>query len=703
MKVVIVSLVVATCSSVRCKERLMGEQDFAADALVSTNSESLNAQVGEPALFKTMEAIPTSGSATPSTAEPSSGGDGSASLAADTAATSPPMEKRPRGRSPLSVFSPGSVFIPTANTFFTEKKVRSYFIEHDTYYGGVFIPAGSTLRQAEYDVRCSAQDCINLNVMTPEQIAQVHDKILNRGNEISRLDPQNYMAQRGSAQRQVWRWSFLGDDLPIPPENIDLYRAAGVSIIPTLQADNPAYRDQRFPGNGPCMTADITDEFDSAFGYSRLYFDWVTRLVTTYADIMPMITIENEVDQDGNTWCEPTGVRAGYRKMVVTAKYAIQQAGVNVLVADSGMMGDSWIRLTLVDLVAERAAIVEHGQPVPPELEHQILELISQIATEIPLTQAGDVDWAAIENATTKMNTLPMQNAREVIRLLNADVIDPDLGEPVLDVYNFHYHQTSSAMPAVAQYIPRVFDTNGSPLINNEMGLLADQDNKTLASNNTSLLEFTEFMPVSSYFPTGEIEGTGGVEAFGARVPIPPREELLATEDLVKKFIHAFGNGVSDVTYFGFNGRDRKSSIYHVLGGQPYDFFKYEWIDFASSITEDKIIVPQNFRAILNLRALFDRTILSTAHNVAEPVESYKFELPHKTVTVWWVQAYVSNIGLILDVDVSAQIAAGAHFYDMEGFEIAPQAGKIQVGFSPIFAERMLFPGDPLPAAPTLP
>ncbi len=687
VKMVIACLVLAMCSSIR------GE-----DVLVCTSSERLNTEAGEHTPYTDMEASTLSEKAVPSSTEHSSVGGESASLETGLVAAAPPVKKWTRGRSPLSVFTPGAVFMPTATTFYTEKKITSAVLQSDTYIGGVLVPAGAFVQQAEYKTVCTPPDCISLYVLTPEQNAQIHDEVLNRGIEVSRLDPQNYLAQRGSSQRHVWKWSLMGDGLPIPLADVDLYRAAGVSIIPTLQADNPAYRDPTYPGNGSCLTADITDVFDPAFGYSPSYFDWVMRLVTAYADIMPIIVIENEVDQDGNTWCEPVGVREGYRKMVVTAKYAIRQAGVDVLVADSGMMGGSWIRMALVDLVAERAAIVKLGQTPPPEMEQQILELISQKYTEIPLTTGGDVDWTAIENAAASMNTPSMQNAREIIRLLNADVIDPDLGEPALDVYNFHYHQTSSSVPALAQYIRRVFDTDGSPLINNEMGLLADQDNKTLAANHTSLLAFTEFLPVSSYFPTGEIEARGGAVAFGTLVPIAPREELLATEDLVKKFIHAFGNGVSDVTYFGFNGRDRKSTTYHVRDGQPYDFFKYEWIDFASSITEDKIIVPQNFRAVLNVRALFDGRILSTSHSITGSVESYEFQLQHKTVTAWWMQAYVSNIGLSFDVDVSAQIAAGARFYDMEGFELTPQNGKIQVGLAPVFSERMHFQGTAVPA-----
>jgi len=65
------------------------------------------------------------------------------------------------------------------------------------------------------------------------------------------------------------------------------------------------------------------------------------------------------------------------------------------------------------------------------------------------------------------------------------------------------------------------------------------------------------------------------------------------------------------------------------------------------------------------------------------------------------VQSYVNNIGLCSDVDVSAQIAAGAIFYDMEGFEITPQNGTIPVGFAPVFAERLHFPGGSIPATST--
>jgi len=343
--------------------------------------------------------------AAPSITEPSSGRGGSASLAAGPVAASPLVGQWPWGRSPLSVFSPGAVFMPTPTTFFTQKQVSSEVLGQDTYFGDVLVPAGAFVQQAEYATLCTAPGCMNLNVLTPEQNAQIHDEVLNRGIEVSRLDPQNYLVQCDSAQRHVWKWSLMGDGLPMSPEVADQYRAAGVSIIPTLQAENPAYRDPTYPGTGPCMTADITNAFDPAFGYSPSYFDWVTRLVTAYADIMPMIVIENEVDQDGNTWCESAGVREGYRKMVVTAKYAVRQAGANVLVADSGMMGGDWIRLALVDLVAERAAIVNAGQTPSAELEHQILELISQKYTAIPLTTAGDVDWAAIESGAAGTDT----------------------------------------------------------------------------------------------------------------------------------------------------------------------------------------------------------------------------------------------------------------------------------------------------------
>ncbi|MFQ5425018.1 MAG: hypothetical protein ACE5F9_13705, partial [Phycisphaerae bacterium] len=61
--------------------------------------------------------------------------------------------------------------------------MSSGVLSEDTYYGGVLVPAGAFVRQAEYAVACSAPECMNLYVLTPEQNAQIHDEVLNRGGE----------------------------------------------------------------------------------------------------------------------------------------------------------------------------------------------------------------------------------------------------------------------------------------------------------------------------------------------------------------------------------------------------------------------------------------------------------------------------------------------------------------------------------------
>ena len=88
-------------------------------------------------------------------------------LAADRAAAAP-VASSTQSRSPLTVLSPGVVFIPAAPSFFSEKQVQAGNIGQDTYIGGVFVPAGAYVRQAEYASVCSAPDCITLQTLTPQ-------------------------------------------------------------------------------------------------------------------------------------------------------------------------------------------------------------------------------------------------------------------------------------------------------------------------------------------------------------------------------------------------------------------------------------------------------------------------------------------------------------------------------------------------------
>ncbi len=600
---------------------------------------------------------------------------------------------------PVSVFTMSSVYPQHAPgaTFFTGKKTQNFTPTQDTWFGGFLVPAGTTVKVSQYSNSCDTLPCISL---APGQLSNAdatafNQAVLTRSDgTASRLDIAQYLGQSGAASREVWRWSVLGDSLPNTSEDVALMRAANLKLMPTISADRADLRHPGFPldAGRACVPFDLQDTFDERFGYSELYFDWVTSLLNLYGDVMPVLIIENEVDQDGNTWCEPLGVRDGYAKMVITAKYAVRQAGSSTRIADSGMMGGSWARMTFLDLMEQRQAIIADGGTPPAALDDEILEVGSQFTTVIPVTNTGDVDWDAVDAAVPDIELVPsVINAREVVRLLNSEVVDPDLGEPALDVFNFHHHDASGAVSSIVGYIRKAFAKGGEPLINNEMGLVRKSVfDKTLGAGNTEILNRTQFVPLSPLTLNGEIEQTGGVTALGHFGTLTRQREI-ATGELIKKLVIHFANGVRTVSYFGFNGGAdddayTRTALAGVDGAAEDQYFLLPGMNYSSVLSNDHLPVAPNIRALLNLKDLFDSPVLSSTHAVVGLLESYEFTLVDKRIVAAWVPAYQANIGQSAQVNVAAEIAAGCSFYDLEGFDIVPDAqNEITIAMSPAF------------------
>ncbi len=604
---------------------------------------------------------------------------------------------------PVSVFTMSSVYPQHAAgaTYFSGKKNQNFTAAQDVWFGGFFVPAGTTVKLSEYSNTCDTLPCISLQPLGDEPLdsadaAAFNQAVLDKSDgTVSRLDISQYLGQPGASTRWVMRWSELSDEVPPgAAEAIALMRAANLKLMPTISADRVDLRHPDFPlsAGGPCILYDFTDTFDERFGYSKLYFDWVTGLLNLYGDVLAVLNIENEVDQDGNTWCEPLGVRDGYAKMVITAKYAVRQAGSSTRITDSGMMGVSWARMAFVDLMEQRQAIVQAGGTPPAALDAEILELGSQFQTTIPVTDTGDVDWPVINAALTDIESISyVTNAREIIRLLNSEVIDPDLGEPAVDVFNFHHHNASGAVPSIVNYVRKVFAKGGEPLINNEMGLVRRSVfPKTLAAGNTEILNRTQFVPITSLTLNGEVEQTGGVTALGRFGPMTRQREI-ATAELAKKLVIHFGNGVKTATYFGFNGGSTNDAYTQtatagVDGATQDQYFRLGDMNYSSVLSNDHLPVASNFRALLNLKDLFDSPVLSSTHAVAGLLESYELTLVDKRVVAGWVPSYQANIGQSVQLNVAAEIAAGCSFYDLEGFDVVPDAqNEVTIGMAPAF------------------
>jgi len=173
----------------------------------------------------------------------------------------------------------------------------------------------------------------------------------------------------------------------------------------------------------------------------------------------------------------------------------------------------------------------------------------------------------------------------------------------------------------------------------------------------------------------------GGVGALGAEVPVPPRDSEISPTELVKKFLHSVGHGVSLISYFGFNTSPDTVDYYPIDNGDPYAFFGVQRLQYSSFRTPDQLLIPPTFRALLNVQDALDQPVLEYAYVRDEMVEGYDYTLADKTVSVRWVQPYVQNIDLSADWDVGQDPACVV--YDLEGFELP--TGVVSVGLDPVF------------------
>ncbi len=103
-------------------------------------------------------------------------------------------------------------------------------------------------------------------------------------------------------------------------------------------------------------------------------------------------------------------------------------------------------------------------------------------------------------------------------------------------------------------------------------------------------------------------------------------------------------------------------------------------------LSNDHLPVAPNFRALLNLKDLLDSPVLSSTHSIAGLLESYEFTLVDKTVFAGWVPSYQADIGQSVQLNVAAEMTAGCNFYDLEGFDITPDAqNEITITMDPAF------------------
>jgi hypothetical protein len=88
--------------------------------------------------------------------------------------------------------------------------------------------------------------------------------------------------------------------------------------------------EQDWPSHPP---ADMQQVYDPAFGYSESYYDFISNLLINYGSRIDRLTIENEV----NTREFWAGTMDEYRRLVATARKAVDEHAPHILLFDSGV------------------------------------------------------------------------------------------------------------------------------------------------------------------------------------------------------------------------------------------------------------------------------------------------------------------------------------------------------------------------------
>jgi hypothetical protein len=243
---------------------------------------------------------------------------------------------------------------------------------------------------------------------------------------------------------------------------MDRFAAAGGKIVPTIKTtggkwefwavESPLDATQIAEVAHDCswMPKDMQTEFDWHYGYSETYYDFISQVLWRYRGSLDVIVIENEENGDG-FWCS-TGEydhdmagMAGYVKMLVTAKKAIQDVAPEVKLANGGLVG---LQNTITH------AYLENGQDA---------EAVAFWEGCMDNAQGG----AGSHTADDLRNYL--QQPHPAARLLRTAYLLEHLPS-VVDYLNIHYKEVADYYPEVVAFVKA--QTGGAvPVMNNELGV----------------------------------------------------------------------------------------------------------------------------------------------------------------------------------------------------------------------------------------
>lgn len=210
-----------------------------------------------------------------------------------------------------------------------------------------------------------------------------------------------------------------------------------------------------FPGNPPGDTSypplDLQDTWDTLYGYSQNYYDFIYQTVNHYKDYLEYIVIENEANTP-RFW---KGTKEEYIKILKTAYKAAHDADANIKVANSGTASGAWGMLITRDKL-------ETGQFT----EEEALEFANSYYRRYT---GGDEpmfdDFAELEDFLYSPSSDTVFD-RVLYYLANY--------KGCIDVFNFHFYEDYWHLKDVVQWVKDKMREYGySPpfFINNEYGI----------------------------------------------------------------------------------------------------------------------------------------------------------------------------------------------------------------------------------------
>jgi len=475
---------------------------------------------------------------------------------------------------------------------------------------------------------------------------------------------------------------------------LERFREAGRTVIPTLGLDAPYLRPRAcapaFNGGqkfGSWAANDTEASWDPEFGYSPTVYAFMKTFAKNYQGFIPMVVLENEVDQVGNTWCDHIGndpeasysftpnnpqyaSRTHYVNMLATVKKAFMDAASEynethpqnsvprILVADSGMMGGSYAWLTLGGLVHSPDFDPSDGVLTPSEKD----------ALGIYDDRVKNQDFSLSTVAERFPNILLGGSRRRAQNVITATLsVEPGLGERPLDVVNFHSHQSAKGVDAIVNFVKTGY-ARGLPVINNEMGISSSPQVAQESNDPTNETLLTE------------------ASATHNDQDVP---ETIAPEEMTKKVVRMVADGVQTVFWYGFaTGNDVAMNLAGMVNLWGLREARRQFEAGATSargLQFRGLLVAENVRAFVNLLKRFPSqpTTTTSALDPATLLETHAFTFLDKTVTAAWVQNFPNA------VQQGLPVAAGCNVVDALGFDLtsAVVEGRLMVGIHPIFVE----------------